>query len=109
MVSDRISPLVLSLLHPSGGVVVDALLLDADRVSILFSYTRSAFHVQVERPSATVAFLKSILPAKPEAELFSAIGYFKHGKTVMYRDVCGIRPNVPWTASISPWANPAWS
>ena len=81
-------PLVAALLHASSAVVVDALLLDADGVSIVFSYTRSAFHVVVEKPAELVGFLKSILPVKPEAELYSGIGYFKHAKTVLYRDVC---------------------
>ena len=82
------TPVVLALLHPAGGVTIDALLTDADAVSVVFSYTRSAFHVLMERPGEIVAFLKNILPAKPEADLFSAIGCFKHGKTVLYRDVC---------------------
>ena len=85
---DQCFPLVLALLHPPFGIVLDALLLDADSVSIVFSYTRSAFHVMADRPAELVGFLKSMLPKKPAAELFSAIGYFKHGKTVLYRDVC---------------------
>ncbi len=84
----RIIPLVMALLHSSAGVVVDALLLDTDGASIVFSYTRSAFHVTVEKIGELIAFLKSIMPAKPEAEIYSAIGYFKHGKTVLYRNVC---------------------
>ena len=83
-----IFPFVAALLHPPSGVVVDALLLYTEAVSVIFSYTRSAFHVDIERPAETIAFLKSILPAKPEADLYSAIGHFKHGKTVLYRDVC---------------------
>lgn len=83
-----VTPLVMALLHSPEGVVVDALLLDTDGVSIVFSYTRSAFHVAEEKPCELVAFLKSIMPAKPEADLYSSIGYFKHGKTLLYRDVC---------------------
>ena len=85
---DIISPIVAALLHPATGVVVDALILDTDIVSVVFSYTRSAFHVHVDKPAETIAFLKSILPAKPESDLYSAIGHFKHGKTVLYREVC---------------------
>ena len=81
-------PLAMTVLHPPEGVVVDALLLDTDGLSIVFSYTRSAFHVTVDRLCELVGFLKSIMPAKPEAEIYSAIGYFKHGKTVLYQDVC---------------------
>ena len=82
------SPMVLALMHPAEGLTIDALLLDTDAVSVVLSYTRSAFHVMVDRPGEIVAFLKSILPAKPDVDLFSAIGHFKHGKTVLYRDVC---------------------
>jgi isocitrate dehydrogenase kinase/phosphatase len=85
---DQVIPLAMALLHSSAGVVVDALLLDTDGLSIVFSYTRSAFHVMVDNPIGLVGFLTSIMPSKPEAELYSAIGYFKHGKTVLYRDVC---------------------
>ena len=89
ILKDRsIVPLVFALLHPDSGVVVDALLLDADGVSIVFSFTRSAFHVTVKKPRELMGFLRSILPLKPEAELYSSLGYFKHGKTVLYRDVC---------------------
>jgi isocitrate dehydrogenase kinase/phosphatase len=85
---ERIIPLVAALLHAVEGLVVDALLLDPDRVSIVFSYTRSAFHVSTDTPRALVDFLKTIMPSKPEAEIYSSIGYFKHGKTALYRDVC---------------------
>ena len=86
-VGDHVVPLVFALLHPAHGVMVDAAVMDSDGVSIVFSYTRSAFHVNVENTQELVQFLTSILPAKPEAELYSSIGYFKHGKTVLYRDV----------------------
>ena len=88
LAGEQIIPLVMALLNPSAGAMVDALLLDTDGVSIVFSYTRSAFHVAVEKLGELVCFLKSIMPAKPEAEIYSAIGHFKHGKTVLYQDVC---------------------
>jgi isocitrate dehydrogenase kinase/phosphatase len=80
-------PLVLALLNTPEGVVVDAVLLDENEVSILFSFTRSYFQVEVERPFDLVRFLKSILPRKREAELYISIGYNKHGKTELYRDL----------------------
>lgn len=84
---DRLHPLVLALLNPGGKTVVDAVLLDEDEVSVVFSFTRSYFHVDVENPGGLVAFLKSIMPRKPVAELYTAIGYNKHGKTELYRDL----------------------
>ena len=56
--ADTVIPLVMALLHPPQGVVVDALLLDADGASIVFSYTRSAFNVDIEPVGQLVAFLR---------------------------------------------------
>lgn len=83
----EVIPLVLALANPEGRVKVDAALLDEDDVSQVFSFTRSYFHVGVAQPYETVRFLKSILPLKPVAELYIAIGHNKHGKTELYRDL----------------------
>jgi isocitrate dehydrogenase kinase/phosphatase len=81
-------PMVLSLRHEtSGGVVVDAVLLTEDAVSILFSFTRSYFHVDVARPYDLVRFLGRLMPRKRVAELYISIGQNKHGKTELYRDL----------------------
>jgi isocitrate dehydrogenase kinase/phosphatase len=80
-------PLVLALLNTPGGIVVDAVLLDENEVSILFSFTRSYFHVDVKRPAELVGFLKSIMPRKRIAELYISIGYNKHGKSELYCDL----------------------
>jgi isocitrate dehydrogenase kinase/phosphatase len=80
-------PLALALLNDENGVYVDAVLLHETDVSILFSFTRSYFHVLVERPFDLVHFLKSIIPRKRDAELYISIGYNKHGKTELYRDL----------------------
>ncbi len=82
-----ISPVVLPLLHGEGGIYLDAVLLAAHDASIVFSFTRSYFHVEVERPSELIAFLRTILPQKPLSELYIAIGHNKHGKTVLYREL----------------------
>jgi isocitrate dehydrogenase kinase/phosphatase len=80
-------PMVLSLRHESGGVVVDAVLLTEDEVSILFSFTRSYFAVDVTRPYDLVRFLRRLMPRKRIAELYISIGQNKHGKTERYRDL----------------------
>jgi isocitrate dehydrogenase kinase/phosphatase len=80
-------PMVLAFRHPPEGVALDAVLLDEDSVSILFSFTRSAFHVICPHPGATVGFLRTLLPHKLVGELYSAIGHFKHAKTELYRDL----------------------
>ncbi|MGD2044136.1 MAG: bifunctional isocitrate dehydrogenase kinase/phosphatase [Acidimicrobiia bacterium] len=80
-------PMVLALRHEQGGVVVDAVLLTEDEVSILFSFTRSYFHVEVTRPYDLVRFLGRLMPRKRVAELYISIGQNKHGKTELYRDL----------------------
>jgi isocitrate dehydrogenase kinase/phosphatase len=80
-------PLILCLLHEAEGVVLDAILTDEDSASIVFGFTHSYFHVVVDRPYALVHFLKSIMPQKRIAELYIALGYNKHGKTELYREL----------------------
>jgi len=80
-------PLSLVLLQGQHGVFVDAVLLDESSVSILFSFARAYFHVMVERPSDLVQFIRSILPRKRIAEIYISLGYNKHGKTELYRDL----------------------
>ena len=86
-VDSQLVPMAIALLHRPRGIVVDAVLLDEDDVSILFSFTRSYFHVVVDRPIDLIHFLKSILPRKRIAELYISIGYTKHGKTELYREL----------------------
>jgi isocitrate dehydrogenase kinase/phosphatase len=80
-------PLVIALLNKAAGIVVDAILLDENEVSILFSFTRSYFHVNSKKPLELIRFLKSIMPRKRVAELYISIGYNKHGKSELYCDL----------------------
>jgi isocitrate dehydrogenase kinase/phosphatase len=80
-------PFVMVVLHPPGGPVVDAVLLTENQVSILFSFTRAYFHVDVERPHDLVDFLRTLMPRKRLAELYTSLGHNKHGKTVLYREL----------------------
>ena len=83
----RLSPLVLALRHGRRGVVLDAALFSPDDASIVFSFTRSYFHVEVGRPRALVSFLSSILRTKRISELYTALGYNEHGKTELFREL----------------------
>ncbi|MBZ3664362.1 bifunctional isocitrate dehydrogenase kinase/phosphatase [Pseudomonas monteilii] len=84
--SDEQWPLVIPLLHREGhGVEADALITDEAEVSIIFSFTRSYFMVDVPVPAEFVNFLKRILPGKHIAELYTSIGFYKHGKSEFYR------------------------
>ncbi|HSC85447.1 MAG TPA: bifunctional isocitrate dehydrogenase kinase/phosphatase, partial [Pseudomonas sp.] len=79
-------PLVFPLLHREGqGIQVDTLITDEAEVSIIFSFTRSYFMVRVEIPAEFIGFLKRILPGKHVAELYTSIGFYKHGKSEFYR------------------------
>ena len=80
-------PLAIALLNSPDGIVIDAVLLTEDDLSILFSFTRSHFHVEIDRPYDLVQFLKSTLPQKRIAELYISIGFHKHGKTELYREL----------------------
>jgi isocitrate dehydrogenase kinase/phosphatase len=81
------TPFALALLHGDTGVGVDAVLLGENDLSILFSFTRSHFHVDAGPPGRLVAFLKELMPRKPRAEIYIAVGFHKHGKTELYRDL----------------------
>ncbi|MDC9721011.1 MAG: bifunctional isocitrate dehydrogenase kinase/phosphatase [Gammaproteobacteria bacterium] len=84
---DHRQPFVIPLLNDeSQGIYTDTLITDADDVSIIFSFTRSYFMVEAPVPSEFVGFLQQVLPAKPLAELYTNIGFFKHGKSVFMRD-----------------------
>jgi isocitrate dehydrogenase kinase/phosphatase len=82
---DRFQPFIIPLLHDENGVYADALLLEYNHIASIFTYYRAHFLVDVDIPSEMVEFLHSILPHKPLSELYTCIGYEKHGKTEMYR------------------------
>jgi isocitrate dehydrogenase kinase/phosphatase len=65
----------------------DALLFEADQLQILFSFARAYFHVDMEVPAAYVSFLRTLMPRKPRAEMYMAVGLHKQGKTLFYRDL----------------------
>jgi isocitrate dehydrogenase kinase/phosphatase len=84
---DCLVPLVIALKNTDGGLLVDAVMLAEADVSIVFSFTRSYFHVDLERVAEAVVFLKSILPLKPVSELFTVLGRARQGKTERYREL----------------------
>ncbi|MDP3349474.1 MAG: bifunctional isocitrate dehydrogenase kinase/phosphatase [Hydrogenophaga sp.] len=80
-------PFALPILHNTDGqLVVDAALFGEDDLLILFSFARAYFMVDMEIPSAYVQFLRSMMPRKPRAEFYNALGLAKQGKTLFYRD-----------------------
>jgi isocitrate dehydrogenase kinase/phosphatase len=80
-------PFALPVLHnKEGKLLVDAALFGEDDLLILFSFARAYFMVDMEVPSAYVQFLRSMMPRKPRAEIYNALGLAKQGKTLFYRD-----------------------
>ena len=80
-------PLAIAFRNTERGVLVDAVMLRESDVSILFSFTRSYFHVDLERVGEAVLFLHSIMPMKPISELFTVLGRAKQGKTERFREI----------------------
>ncbi|MDP5291658.1 bifunctional isocitrate dehydrogenase kinase/phosphatase [Oceanimonas sp. CHS3-5] len=79
-------PFIVPILHESDGLVLDTLLLSQDDASILFGFARAYFMVWCPQPSLLVQFLRPLLPNKSDYEIYNAIGWQKHGKTIFYRD-----------------------
>ena len=80
-------PFAVPILHNrEGRLRIDALLHGEDDLLSLFSFARAYFMVDMEVPSAYVQFLRSMMPRKPRAELYNALGLAKQGKTLFYRD-----------------------
>jgi len=83
----HILPLAICLRNTEDqGIVVDAVLTEENDISLLFSFTRSYFHVEVDRPYELVRFIKTIIPRKRSAEIYISIGYNRHGKTELFRN-----------------------
>jgi isocitrate dehydrogenase kinase/phosphatase len=80
-------PLVVALKNTDGGVLVDAVMLAEADVSIVFGFTRSYFHADLERVAEAVVFLRSLMPRKPVSELFTVLGRARQGKTERYREL----------------------
>ncbi len=81
------TPFILPLLNSDEGIHLDALLLEKRDAAIVFSFTRSYFRVQIDRPHEVNLFLKSILPLKRTSELYISVGHNKYGKTELYREI----------------------
>ena len=82
-----VRPFAVPVRHDaSGRLYVDALLLEPTELALLFSANRAYFLVDMEVPSAYVAFLQSMLQDKTAAELYTMVGLQKQGKTLFFRD-----------------------
>ncbi len=85
---DRTQALVIPLLQDTDRqIYVDTALLRRKHVSIVFSFSRAYFMVDMEVPSAYVKFLTSIMPGKSQVDLYAMLGLQKQAKTLFYREM----------------------
>jgi len=82
------TPFVVPVLHDHDGrLELDAILLDPETISVVFSLSQVYFLVDMDVPSGFVEFLQSLMPAKPRSELYTALGLGGQGKTLFFRDL----------------------
>jgi isocitrate dehydrogenase kinase/phosphatase len=80
-------PFAVPIVHDGGGgLTLDACLLDSREIAPLFAFSRAYLMADMDAPAAWVDFLAALLPGKPKAELYTALGLQKHGKTLFFRD-----------------------
>ncbi len=80
-----VAPFVIALRNTDEGIVSDTVILTGAETSMLFGFTRSYFHADISNVSATMSFLRTLLPEKSLAELYTVLGRAKQGKTERYR------------------------
>ena len=81
------TPFIVAVLNnEKGGLYIDALLTEGESMAVVFGFARAYFFVDCQHPHALVDFLKGLVPHKTRADLYSAIGFHKQGKTQFYRD-----------------------
>jgi isocitrate dehydrogenase kinase/phosphatase len=84
---DKTLPFVVALmLNSENELKVDALLTDRKDLSVIFGFARAYFMADTQHPAELVAFLQELLPNKKDFELYISLGFYKHGKTVFYRN-----------------------
>lgn len=72
--------------NESGALYLDTLILDNEELNVLFGFARAYFMVETDSPAAMVSFLQRLLLRKSRTELYTHIGFQKHGKTQFYRE-----------------------
>ena len=81
-------PFVIPILNKeNAGLIVDTIIYTPNDVSIVFSFTRASFFAHTLKPVELIDFLIDLMPHKSLGELYNSIGYYRHGKTILYRDL----------------------
>ncbi|SMG00278.1 bifunctional isocitrate dehydrogenase kinase/phosphatase [Burkholderia singularis] len=85
---DRVLPFCVPIRHARPGyLALDTVLLRRDQLKIVFGFAHSYFLVDMDVPSAYVQFLRTVMPGKPKAEIYTSVGLQKQGKNLFYRDL----------------------
>jgi len=80
-------PIALALLHPQGGIVVDAVILDEATLTHLFSSTLANFHVTELRYHELADQLQALMPSRSLALHYTTVGYNHVGKLAVIRHI----------------------
>jgi len=84
----EVEPFAIPILSDQRGqLYLDTVLFGTERIEALFNFSRAYFMVDMETPSAYVRFLQTLMPTKPQSELYTMLGLHKQGKTLFYRDL----------------------
>ncbi len=82
-----IRPLAVAFVHCDGKIAADGIITEERGIRILFSYTHSYFMAATDNIGGLIGFLQTLMPRRRRAELFISLGYNRHGKTELYRDL----------------------
>ncbi len=85
-IAGHVFPLAVPILNGKAGAFIDTIIWNENDLSTIFSFTRSYFFVAVESPRSMVAYLNELLPKKKAWELYTSLGFYKHGKSEFYVD-----------------------
>lgn len=88
-------PFAIAILNTPKGLKIDAVMMGADQLSLLFGFARTYFMVDTDQPARYVDYLSVLMPHKQRFELFNAIGFIKHAKTEFYRYKVDTTKNSP--------------
>lgn len=80
-------PIVLPLIHTEDGVRIDSVLFSKNDIAIVFSFSRSYFMVESDNPVDLILFLRPLMSHKNLYELYASIGYDRHSKTVLVKEM----------------------
>ncbi len=80
-------PFALPIVHnDAGALVADAALFEPRQISVLFSFARAYFLVDMPVPSGYVQFLQQMLPMRSPGDLYTMLGLHKQGKNIWWRE-----------------------